>query len=359
MAISLDHHSASKVLLSAFHSKDIIQKSEQRDKVEMVLRASHKTYKYILVTGLLAKATNEKINPLALQAGANLEGAYDARSLCHKVIVPLERRLLKNVLGGSNEPFLNKPARFTSLSKDNAVRKGNDRTILFTLIDLFTDLSKDDANSLLIHALSVLKKNIDALEDLYSTPSFESKKLTSIYNFLTTYLSQSFEGATLVITVATLEKLLFGQINGEYRVVAHKVNQSGASSKEIGDIDIYLSKEYLYSIEVKDKNFTNYDVQHAFDKMIQHGAVKGYFVFGRNLDFEHQETYDRIMKYLDSGFFCTITGIVQYLNTALIRLVDIDSDTLLTKMSDVTKEINADDKLFHWLSESSKSVDWT
>jgi hypothetical protein len=114
MAENILKSDAEKVLLSAFRErcskKDIISGN-----IKVVLQGNHKTYKYILVNGLLAKATNESINALALQAGAPLKGAFDARSLCHNVLVPFERDFLQSALGGSNEPFLNKPARFTHL----------------------------------------------------------------------------------------------------------------------------------------------------------------------------------------------------------------------------------------------------
>ena len=67
--------------------------------------------------------------------GLPLSGAYDARTVCHKVIVPFEMEVLDKALGGSNEPFLNKPARFPELDKNNAVRRGNDQAILNALCD--------------------------------------------------------------------------------------------------------------------------------------------------------------------------------------------------------------------------------
>ena len=139
MAENIIKIDAEKVLLSAFRTrctkKDLIS-----SQITVVLQANHKTYKYVLITGLLAKATNEKINALALQAGAPFEGTYDARSLCHNVLVPFERDFLQNALGGSNEPFLNKPARFTHLSDTNAVRKGEDREVLKLLIEIFNSI---------------------------------------------------------------------------------------------------------------------------------------------------------------------------------------------------------------------------
>ena len=66
--------------------------------IKNVLFNKHLTYKYILVNALLAKATNPNINALCLQATSGLTGAYDARSLCHEVLVPFERAHFSNAL---------------------------------------------------------------------------------------------------------------------------------------------------------------------------------------------------------------------------------------------------------------------
>lgn len=128
--------------------------------INIVLTGTHKTYRYILVNALLAKATNEKVNALSLQKGDGKGGKFDARSLCHKVIVPFEKLELPGCLGDSNEPFLNKPARFVSLSTTNAVRAGKDRETLENLISILSQIStSDQAFAYLKSAMVVLKAN--------------------------------------------------------------------------------------------------------------------------------------------------------------------------------------------------------
>ena len=112
---SIDFKTASLILDRAFVEAKLSNDKTGR-KISEILRGTHKTYRYILVTALLAKATNDEINILSLQKGDGDDGKYDARSLCHKVLVPFETLKLPGCLGSSNEPFLNKPARFVSLS---------------------------------------------------------------------------------------------------------------------------------------------------------------------------------------------------------------------------------------------------
>ena len=118
MSQSINYNNARKVLnksLKISSEKNFTLKTNQKSKLKKILLHNHLTYKYILINGLLAKATNKKINPITLQSSSSLTGAYDARSLCHKVIVPFEKEKLKKKLGGSNEPFVNKPARYMEL----------------------------------------------------------------------------------------------------------------------------------------------------------------------------------------------------------------------------------------------------
>ena len=51
---------------------------EMETKIEQIIGHTHLTYRYILLNGMLAKATNPNANPLVLQAGSTLSGAFDA-----------------------------------------------------------------------------------------------------------------------------------------------------------------------------------------------------------------------------------------------------------------------------------------
>ena len=110
---------AAKVLNMAYQNALYAPNSfcRHQEFIDFVIDNTHLTYKYILFTAILSKATDESINPLCLQKQSKLPGAYDARTVCHKVIVPFEMEVLDKALGGSNEPFLNKPARFPKIGR--------------------------------------------------------------------------------------------------------------------------------------------------------------------------------------------------------------------------------------------------
>ena len=125
----IDHGAAREKLESAIaaaRADGFRPRHAKRDAISDVMLGRHLTYRYVLLTNLLAKATNGRAHGLALQAGADLDGAFDSRSLCHKVVVDFDRdpNQLAGKLGRSNEPYLNKPARYTALTSENAVRRG-------------------------------------------------------------------------------------------------------------------------------------------------------------------------------------------------------------------------------------------
>lgn len=247
---------AKKILL-ALSKNPTFCNDKVGEEIKSVLNGTHKTYKYVLVNGLLAKAVNKEIDALSLQAGDESDGAYDARSLCHKVLVPFEREVMPNSLGGSNEPFLNKPARFPRLTTDNAVRKGNDMRTLQSLISILSKVKNSSlAKKYLSSALANMAEIANAVAEKYELPDSDLEDFTGpqiILDYVCDLTKSKLEGEMCPLVVATIEHFYYG---GTRLVVAHKVNESGASSKEVGDIDIFDKEgNIVSSIEVKDKDF--------------------------------------------------------------------------------------------------------
>lgn len=249
--------------------------------IRTIIEGKHLTFRYILVTALLAKATNQKINALALQAGADVEGAYDARSLCHRVVVPLERKLLNRSLGGSNEPFLNKPARFPTISPSNAVRAGRDRELLLILHNVLSEIktSEQAFNSLCVALKYAIERQIARFEPSQLADSADSH--LKIIEFVTAFATRSIEGQVAAIVTGTILSTYFDQFEG-FEIIVHPINQSGASSNEVADIDIKKNGRIFVAVEVKDKQFGQQDVDHAAFKASQYGLKSITFVIGVN-----------------------------------------------------------------------------
>lgn len=305
-----------------------------------------------MVTALLAKSTNKDVDILSLQAKDNSVGAYDARSLCHKVIVPFERSTYPNSLGGSNEPFLNKPARFQRLSKTNAVRSGNDSETLESLIKILSKIqSKKQALKYLSSALYSLQDIYSGIEEKYFIPDLEIEDEAnpqSILDYVNTLMKNSFVGEMCPLVVAAIEHLYY---KGGKTVVPHKVNESGASSKEVGDIDVFDNAEQLVSsIEVKDKDFTKEDVEHAITKFAQAQIEKSLFIFGKHVKFEQHDVYETAAELGKKGYFCSVVSIMDFVR---MRLYSMNGDVTINQLAhlllEYARQINAKDETIEWI----------
>lgn len=325
--------------------------------IDFVLDNTHLTYKYVLVNALLAKATNASINPLCLQKKSVLPGAYDARTICHKVLVQFEKEELGKALGGSNEPFLNKPARFTDLDKTNAVRAGRDKEILDSLCDNLPDIKdSEDAFNCLVYALIKLlkvKEEKAALTDFSLSGEDADRSAAQLYGFMDRLLEQNCEGEILTLVVAGLfEQFMNGY--EDYSVEVHPVNESGASSKEVSDLDIYLNGELYVSNELKDKEFTDHDLTHAADKVMAAGKMQMNFIVGRHGGCPRTVAKEVTTTYFEKGFLLNITPVDSFLLTMLPLIECVDVEAFLKYILETARDTKFKETTISFILDTAK-----
>lgn len=354
---SIDFKTAYLVLEQALAEAETLD-DDISQTIQTVLTGTHKTYRYILVNALLAKATNEKINALSLQKGDGKGGKFDARSLCHKVVVPFEKLQLPGCLGDSNEPFLNKPARFVSLSLTNAVRAGKDRETLENLITILSQINtSEQAYTYLKVAMVVLKKNHEAYlkkfsvgDILLDVSEFSQLVLDYIYKIT----DHTLEGEVCPLVVSVLEQFYLGS---DYRVVPHKVNESGSSSKEVGDIDIFDSEGTLVNaIEVKDKTFSEQDVIHAVTKFRMAHINSSMFIYGKKVTFDEDAVYSTLKKIGREGHYCCLISILNYAKMRISDLKAISVREFVDGLLKFSKAINAKDDTINTIKEIANQI---
>jgi hypothetical protein len=103
---------------------DFVEDPEVRRIINELMNARTKAFRYAALNQILAKSTEHDINCFALQAGADLKGAFDARSLCKQVVAPFDREHFKGALGASTDPYVSKPLRRAKISlAPNVIRQ--------------------------------------------------------------------------------------------------------------------------------------------------------------------------------------------------------------------------------------------
>jgi len=348
MKTTVDPKKASAILkkkVQLFKKNGWTPSSSHKNLIRDVILGSHLTYRYILFTALLAKITNPSVNPLALQSGSSLTGAYDARSLCHKVIVPFERKIMGGRLGESNEPFLNKPARFKELSKNNAVRRGRDEKTLNNLILILSKLSnKKDATKAFKDAIYYIfqreSRGINAILSQHKKDATTG----SIVTFSRKFINKSCEGETCALIAGTALSLMATGYQKDVNVIVHPINQSGASSREVLDIDIFSRKKLIWTVEVKDKAFTQQDVDHAIKKSVTAKIFSLIFVMGPNAT--HDLNIPEIeSEWSNKGVNINFVDIMTLTKIAVIIRSDISLNEFVTILDSFSKSARTKDEV--------------
>jgi len=327
------------------------------NEIKTIIQGNHLTFRYILVTALLGKATNPSINALALQAGADIEGAYDARSVCHGVVVPLERQLLNRALGGSNEPFLNKPARFPTISPSNAVRAGKDKVLLLILHKVLSEIETDEqAFNVLCTAVRYALKKQSARSTLISQPSESTDSHLKIIEFVDVFVTRSIEGQVAALIAGTTLSTYFDQFEG-FEVVVHPVNQSGASSNEVADIDIKQNGQIFVAIEIKDKQFSQQDVDHAAHKVSQHGLKSITFIIGINgrcIGSTIEQVAKNVLQTRNVNVIFVDLG--SFFRSVIALSPDLTFAIFLSKLQNYAISARVRDEVFEHIERASQSI---
>jgi hypothetical protein len=251
-----------------------------RSKIKEVLSDSSKTYRYILVNATLSKATNPNIHYRALQAGSSLSGAYDARSVAHKALVPWEKGHGER-LGGSPEPFVNNPARHPEVDTGNRARSSKKQERLYNLLQRMQEKVEEGE----LDPTDILRQTLQAVSELESkTVEFESPS-DAAYDVISLnikeYLRKSGNGERLPAIVAGVIQTYYQHAGeGNWRVDCEHANVSDEFSKAAGDVEIFYEDELHKAMEVKDKPATQSSVQHAIEKARKNELGEYLYVLG-------------------------------------------------------------------------------
>lgn len=361
MSVAIDQELAELILLSAIEAvkdeESAYPKSRFSEDIKAIILGSHLTFRYILLNGLLAKATEGSCNPICLQAGSSLPGAFDARSLCHSVVVPIEREYLDSRLGGSNEPFLNKPARFPELSLSNAMRRGEDTLRMEALIRVLNGLQdSDEACFALEDAIyfTLQRPSRNIMDYLGGSPS---TTITSpLARFGIVFADGSMEGESCAILAGVTFELLGDAMSKELNVKVHPVTQSGSSSREISDIDVFDEDELIYTAEVKDKIFYEQDVDHAVSKVAITDNRQLIFLTGPRGKLKHADPYALQEKWMKQGFDLIFIRLIDFFMSAIAITPNLSREKFFSYVEKHAKAARAKDATYEHIRESSEMI---
>lgn len=259
----IDYHDAEVILEQAWgdvSNAGIAPRQELQKLITNLMQAEGaKGFRYVLVTGILGRCVNSAVHPRALQARSSLRGAYDARSLCHRVVVPFEKTK-GNLFGLSNEPFVSKALRHPEHDKDNPqLRNKQAARDLHDALEMIRLANEQEVYSALVYTLRVAKTRASAGK----VPAVPGRRtLPLCLEFIAAFLKEAGGGSRLVAVWGALLSLS----NEEAEVRVYNPNQSDEFSGTLGDVEVVVNENVISASECKHRPLTLDDVEHGLGK---------------------------------------------------------------------------------------------
>lgn len=316
--------------------------SFQIQQIKDALCGGEVTYRYILLTAALAKAVNPNVHYRVLQKGSKLQNAYDARSVAHKVVVPFEKSHGER-LGGSNEPYLNRPARYPEFDMSNRDRNRNAQRRLYNLLEFSQTQSQKDKAFPKLFLQQVLKEmmNIPPAKQDFQVPPVQVS-LRQATQIITEYLAVSGSGERLVTISAALFSSISYVMGKQFEITAYPVNWSDKFAKTAGDIEFRTDDKIVKAAESKDKPILESDVRHCQMKAEQHNLTEYIILNGAGIAEKDEQDIDNFIEsQLKEGINIYIMDVPKDFRPYLVLLGEDGRKQFLQKVGEFLNKIKA------------------
>jgi len=293
-----------------------------RQGINQIIQAEKRgtrTFRYILLTNVLAKAVNPDIHALALKDQSDLEVSFNSGGLATNVVTEWEKDNGER-LGGSNEPRT--ASIYYRQSELNEDYDAQIKDLYQTLIRVLSELQEQSENGSL-EPLNVLRQTLSAVSLLepttvsYSNPPEVS--YIELEEVVQEYLERSGTGERLAAVAAgVLDAQYFQADRSEVYIKVDHVNVADESSSAAGDIEVFESDEeghLIRAAEVKDKPATKSDIQHSISTGREHELDEYLFIIGQGFRSESEKS-----------------KAMQVVKDAEIELIIISKDDLLSSL---------------------------
>lgn len=142
------------------------------ESIRGAINSTAKSFRYVLPTQVIAKLADSSLDCRCLQAARGGSGAFDARTIAHRVVVPFDQAN-DRVLGGSPEPYVNNPLRVPEVSASyrSAQRNPTDWDYLCHVLSAVEQRQNEEFTSLVLkQVLTEVYRRLSQIRVVYPTP---------------------------------------------------------------------------------------------------------------------------------------------------------------------------------------------
>ncbi len=245
--------------------------------------SANKTYHYVLITQLVSKITSPKLNACSLQERAEVEGSFDARTVCRKTIVPFDRAQLDGALGRSPDPYVNNPVRVPLLIKDDRGSK-SDPGMWDKLCDVVDSVEEADdeefTETVFRQVLLEIYRKLGSTVIRYDVPLRVS--LAQVVNAIEEFIREPSGGDRPLALAAALFEIVGRYFKIFARVTRGRITASDEALGQAADIECSDSQgKVAVAVEVKDRAVTISDVEEKLGTTRGKGIKEVFFVSAR------------------------------------------------------------------------------
>lgn len=312
--------------------------------VDRLANSSVKSIRYAALAQLLGKLADPSRDILCLQRGdsedADTAGRWDARTVCHKVVVPWDQEN-QSVLGGSPEPYVNNPLRRPRL--DVQLESVKSRSEWEALVVFLQRASVKGTRAALEQAidayLGAVRRRLDRQAVHYGVPPRVS--LEQLLHVLENYLSPSSRGLRALATATALFRIL-GASLGLFSVTSQGLNEADSATGAAGDILCAGNDgQTLMAVEVKDRSATLVDFEASLTKVRTAGVSRLMFVVPGIVERDAEAVRQRGAAAWAQGIDVHTTDVVSLARTALMLLEEVWRREFLSELGAELNRRNA------------------
>ncbi|OGC91341.1 MAG: hypothetical protein A2W25_09150 [candidate division Zixibacteria bacterium RBG_16_53_22] len=256
-----------------------------------------KTYRYVLPTQLVAKLANPKLNSRCIQASLGGKGAFDARTIAHKMIVPFDQQN-NGVLGGSTEPYVNNPLRVPEFSAKYRKSQKN-KTVWDCLCKVLDSIEQaDDPNYTMSIFRQVSREIYNRLATIKITyPSPLRISLDKAMMLIGDFLHDLSGGDRLLALTSAIFMVIGDRMKLFSKVERAHITASDASTGLAADLECLSEDgELILAVEVKDRILTVNQIRGKIPAIRERKISEVLFIAQRGIASEDEAQINQLIQ---------------------------------------------------------------
>jgi hypothetical protein len=324
--------------------KDFLDDQSLLESISCAINSQTKSYRYVLPTQIVAKLADSTLDCRCLQASRGGQGAFDARTIAHKVIVSFDQSN-ENVLGGSPEPYVNNPLRVPEISEQyrSAQKNQKDWNHLIRILNFIERKKVVSFTELLFRqVLTEIYRRLSNTRVVYPTPKRISLK--KCIELLEVFLSERSGGDRLL----AITSALFSVIGKRFKLYSdvHRGNTTSADTATGMIADLECSSEdgkIVLAVEVKDRELTISQLQDKIPNMREKQVLELFFIAQKGVSTKDETDIESLLdREFVSGHNIYITDLISLSNVVLALFGENGRQEFLKEIAHQLDEYRSD-----------------